>query len=372
MARFMMHPLRSNNVLDLYQQRELINLDPPYQRLSVWDTEKQQRFVDSVINGIDTPKVYFHDLAGQSGESRRFRFSVIDGKQRMLALWAFISNGLPLRSDFVYYHDESLSGAGKTYEQLLNETPLLRAKFDNFSVPAILVRAEGDEFVEDLFYRLNIQVSLSAPEHRNMMGGPLPLLIRKIGFTRFFRESVQIRNNRFQHLDLVAKFLYISYIGDFVQTKKGDLDTFVRNMKAAREAGQPVASQKALGELEDRTAAELEKTHAFFGRDNPLLGSVGRVTLYFHLFRLCSAKGEKLPVSLPMLEKFNADVTSARHKSQRMSRGSGESLDDVENDLVRFDQEKQSVNDGGALERQYGCLRKYMADQYSVGLPALN
>ena len=82
-------------------------------------------------------------------------------------------------------------------------------------------------------------------------------------------------------------------------------------------------------------------------------------------------KAKNLPMDLKMLERFNADVTLARHKSQRMSRGSEESLSHAEGDLVRFDQEKQSVNDGGALQRQYGYLRQYMADQYSVELPEL-
>lgn len=372
MPRFMMHPLRSNNILALYQQRELINLDPPYQRLSVWDKEKQQCFVDSLINGIDTPKIYFHDLAGQSGLSQPFRFSVIDGKQRMLALWAFISNEISLRSDFVYFHDESLRAGGATYDRLLDEFPLLRAKFDNYAVPVVLVKAEGDEFIEQLFYRLNIQVQLSAPEHRNMMGGPLPLLIRKIGLTRFFKESLRTRNTRFQHLDLAAKFLYISHTNDFVPTKKINLDNFVMNMRSAQERESEIASPASLQELEDRTSAELERTHSFFGQQNPLLQSVGRTILYFHIFRLCSKAGQTVPLSVSMLEKFNADVTLARHKSQRMSMGSQETLTDEENDLVRFDQEKQSLNDGGPLERQYEYLRKYLTDHYSADLPSLS
>ena len=84
MPRFRMYPLRVNNVLDLHNQRDLIDLDPPYQRLSVWDNEKQRRFIDSVINGIDTPKLYFHDLVDRATRPQRFRFSVIDGKQRLL------------------------------------------------------------------------------------------------------------------------------------------------------------------------------------------------------------------------------------------------------------------------------------------------
>ena len=371
MPRFVMELLRDNNVRHLYAQKEQINLDPPYQRLSVWDTEKRQRFIDSVINEIDTPKIYFHDLAGQSISSPGLRFSVIDGKQRMLALWEFMANELPLRPDFVYLHDESLNGAGYTYEQLLRKSPILRSKFDNFKVPVISVKAEGEEFIEQLFYRLNIQVPLSAPEHRNMMGGPIPLLIRKIGFTPFFGESVQFSNQRFQHLNLAAKFLLISYANDFVSTKKGDLDDFVIRMKSDREQEKEVASPQALGDLENRTRTELDRLHAFFGRQNPLLRSVGRVTLYFHIFRVCSSTGHEFPLSMPMLEQFNEDVTHARQKSQTLALESGAPLNETESNLVRFDVEKQSPNDEGAVKRQYGYLRKYMADKYSAELPDL-
>ena len=54
-----------------------------------------------------------------------------------------------------------------------------------------------------------------------------------------------------------------------------------------------------------------------------------------------------------MLEKFNADVTIARRKSQRMSGGSGEALTAMQEELLRFDREKQSTNDANALRRQY-------------------
>lgn len=372
MSRFRMHPLHANNVLELYQQRSVIDLDPPYQRLSIWDQEKQQRFIDSVVNGVDTPKLYFHEIAKQTGTPSPNRYSVIDGKQRLIALWAFISNEITLPTDFIYFDNESYQAAGLTYNELLSRYPLLRARFDNFDVPVILVQADKDELIEQLFWRLNVQVPLSAPERRNVLGGPLPFLIRKVGLTPFFRESVLIRNNRFQHYDLAAKFIYICHADGFVSTKKVNLDNFVQTMKRARENGEEVASEEALAALEQRTKDELERIHSFFGSNNPLLRSVGRATLYFHIFRLCTNTSTALPISLSKLEKFNADVTSARHKSQRMSRGSGEVLDSVESDLVQFDREKQSPNDGTALERQYGYLRSYMDNQYQIDLPELD
>lgn len=371
MPRFRMYPLLANNVLELYQQRSLIDLDPPYQRLSVWDTDKQRRFIDSIVNGVDTPKLYFHDLTAGGSSSTRYRYSVIDGKQRMLALWAFISDKLPLPDDFVYFDDERYKAEGMTYNKLLRHYPILRAKIDSFEAPVVLVNADSDELIEQLFFRLNVQVSLSAPERRNVLGGPLPYMIRKIALTPFFRESVAIRNNRLQHYDLAAKLLYITHVDGFVSTKKRDLDNFVVGMKSARDQGFEVASPAALQSLEERTNRKLDWARAYFGERNPLLGSVGRMTLYFHVFRLCDEGRIPMPITLNMLEKFNADVTSARQKSQRMSRGSGESLDPVESELVRFDQEKQSVNDGGAIERQYGYLKSYMYNQFGASLPDL-
>ena len=270
MPRFRMYPLRANNVLDLYHQSDLIDLNPPYQRLSIWDKEKQQRFVDSVINGVDTPKLYFHEITRQPQESSRFRYSVIDGKQRLIALWEFIRNDLPLPSDFVFFDNESYRAARLTYDELLGSYPVLRARFDEFEVPVILVQADRDELIEQLFWRLNIQIPLSAPEKRNVLGGPLPFLIRKVGLTPFFKEALGIRNDRLQHYDLSAKFLYISHTDTFSSTKKAALDNFVRTIKTARENGDEAASEDALAILEKTTTYELEHMRRFFGFRKPI------------------------------------------------------------------------------------------------------
>ena len=317
MPRFRMYPLRANNILELYQQRSLIDLDPPYQRLSVWDSVKRRRFIDSIVNGVDTPKLYFHDLTASGRPGSRYRYSVIDGKQRILALWAFISDELPLPDDFVYFDDERYKAAGMTYNDLLGSYPILRARFDSFETPVVLVNVDSDDLIEQLFSRLNVQVPLSAPEARNVLGGPLPFLIRKTALTPFFRESVGIRHDRLQHYDLAAKLLYITHANAFVSTKKRGLDNFVTSMKAARDRGDEAASCAALEELERKTNQKLDLACAYFGNQNPLLRSVGRVKLYFHVLRLCDEMGIPMPISLGMLEKFNAHVTSARHKSQR-------------------------------------------------------
>lgn len=367
MPRFRMEALRANNVLQLYQWRDQINLDPPYQRLSVWNQSKRQTFVDSILNGFDIPKLYFHDV-GSTSDSGPYRYAVIDGKQRVHALWEFMSNQMPLARDFVFFDDTKVEAGGLRYDELMARAPRLRARFDDFDVPVTVVQTDDEDFIEDLFARLNIQVPLSAPERRNALGGPLPFMIRKIGVSAFFREHVRIRNDRLQHFDLAAKFLYLTRVGDVSSTKKATLDNFVSTFRRFREERKPEASDENVQRLRDETDSLLQEMKGFFRSKDPLLASSGRATLYFHIFRRCRQLNEAIPLTREMLEEFNEQVTAARNKSQRRAAGSDEEMSELEQTLVFFDREKQTPNDGGAMKRQYGYLRTYFGDR-QVSLP---
>ena len=373
MSNFRMYPLKLSNVLRLFKQREYVNLEPPYQRLSVWDKEKQQSLIDSIINGFDIPKLYFHEISPNSSQSRQFKYAVIDGKQRMMAIWAFMLGDLRLSSDFVFFDADDIKAGGSSYGDLMINFPRLRARFDSFDIPITLVQTDDEDFIEDLFARLNIQVPLSAAERRNALGGPLPYIIRKIGVSPFFSKSVRIRNNRLQHFDMAAKFLYLMRADDFASTKKDQLDDFVLFFRTSRRQNSPETSDSNLKLLENRTLKILDTMHRFFKNKDYLLVSQGRATLYFHIFRLYDKLGEKVkvPFNAHLLEEFNEAVTSARHKSQRMATGSSETLSDQEYRLLDFDREKQSPNDGGALIRQYSLMQTYFKTVYTVELTEL-
>jgi hypothetical protein len=85
-------------------EKNVINTTPPYQRESaVWAPEKQQLFLDSLFNKLDTPKIYLHDLLGKDP---RFKFAIIDRKQRLSTIWDFLDNKLQLADDFTVFDDE--------------------------------------------------------------------------------------------------------------------------------------------------------------------------------------------------------------------------------------------------------------------------
>lgn len=60
-----------------------INVDAEYQRGKVWSEPQQALLIDSLLRNFDIPKIF---LRKRSGESK-YLFDVIDGKQRLTAIW---------------------------------------------------------------------------------------------------------------------------------------------------------------------------------------------------------------------------------------------------------------------------------------------
>jgi uncharacterized protein with ParB-like and HNH nuclease domain len=89
-----------STVLILYTDRASFYLDPEYQRQSdIWNLEKRQLLIDSIINGYDIPKLYFHKYPRPKKiRGNHYTYAIIDGKQRLESIWKFIDGGVPARS----------------------------------------------------------------------------------------------------------------------------------------------------------------------------------------------------------------------------------------------------------------------------------
>ena len=106
----------------LWIKKNRIDLNPPYQReASIWSEDKQQLFIDSVLNGYDVPKLYFHDRSDENGP---FSDSVVDGKQRLSTIWNFMEGKFSLANDFVFSGDDSF---------LEDEIPQSCQSYEDFS-----------------------------------------------------------------------------------------------------------------------------------------------------------------------------------------------------------------------------------------------
>lgn len=77
---------------DLYK-RKLLDLDPPYQRRSVWNQAFKDYFVDTVLLNYPSPAIFLYEEISDDGRSI---YHVVDGKQRLTTLFEFVSGKFPV------------------------------------------------------------------------------------------------------------------------------------------------------------------------------------------------------------------------------------------------------------------------------------
>ncbi|HSL76229.1 MAG TPA: DUF262 domain-containing protein [Candidatus Limnocylindrales bacterium] len=143
--------------------RSAIDIDPPYQRpADAWDRRRQQRFIDSLLNGFDVPKFYLHDVRG--GPRPTIAYAVVDGKQRLTAMWSYLEDGFGLADDFVSrstppgLETAPPPVAGMRFSEIPG--PWRSALRQTYLSVVLIQDATLDE-IEELFERLNSGVPLA-------------------------------------------------------------------------------------------------------------------------------------------------------------------------------------------------------------------
>ncbi len=338
--KFECNTLSDSSVMLMYLERDRIFLDPPYQRASeVWDLYKKQLLIDSLINGFDIPKMYFHEYEkAEIHNGRLCKYAIIDGKQRLTAIWEFMEGAFALSSDIEYMRDKQIKLAGLKYSDLSREHPTIQARFTGRSLTIITVRTDDTDIIDDMFSRLNEAVPLNAAEKRNAFGGPLPEIIRHVASGKFFKR-VRIRKKRYRHYDLACKFLFLEDQRGPAEIKKVRLDTFVKEYKKKR-------LNKKAEELKAKVQVTLDRMSKVFKDMDPLLQSPAMAVTYFLLFREKAVNRNAL---LHFEEKLN--------KNQKLAK---RDLAKADAELVEFDRLSQAPNDKSAIEYRLGVLQKHL------------
>ncbi|HWM24178.1 MAG TPA: DUF262 domain-containing protein [Chthoniobacterales bacterium] len=132
-----------------------IKLNPEFQRRDRWDVERQSRFIESIIMNVPVPPVFL-------GEETYGGYTVLDGRQRLTALYEFLRNSYPLKGLKVWA--ELNKSNIRELEKKGIDVMLLR-RF----LPAVVILKESSPQVKyDVFDRLNTGgVVANAMEIRN-------------------------------------------------------------------------------------------------------------------------------------------------------------------------------------------------------------
>jgi hypothetical protein len=182
--------------------KDRIHLNPAWQRGPVWSRPKQALLIDSILRGYDIPMIYLRETTPHTP----FKFEVVDGQQRLRAVWEFLDDVYALSKDIEPIGKTKV--AGKRFSEL---SPTLKRKIKGFRIVAAYVKGAKEPEISRLFSRMQMGVRLNPPELRNAVQTALRHAID--GTARehpFFKES-RIQAGRFKHQDLLSHAFSICF-----------------------------------------------------------------------------------------------------------------------------------------------------------------
>lgn len=143
------------------------DLNPPYQRKSVWDDDRQSFFIDSLLRNYPIPPIFLKRIIDDA--TGNTRFEVVDGKQRLTSVFRFIGNEIAASNEDEEANDPLAPFVGRYFKEL-DKPDLIGFKknFWRYAVPVEYIDDIGDAELNKVFDRLNRNgVPLSSQELRN-------------------------------------------------------------------------------------------------------------------------------------------------------------------------------------------------------------
>lgn len=196
--------------------KNIIKLDPDYQRRHRWSLETSSRLIESLILNIPIPVVFISqdiDVDEEIGDTIS-RYTVIDGQQRLTAIYNFLNNDYPL---------EGLEALPELDGMRYNDLPpFLLRRLEERTVKCLRIDSTVDGQVKfDIFERLNTgSIKLEAQELRNATArGPFNILIKELAKNKIFRQLIQINEQnpgenskvkKMEDVELVLRFFALT------------------------------------------------------------------------------------------------------------------------------------------------------------------
>jgi len=201
---------------EIYQKVELdeIDLDTEYQREIIWNRNQKSLLIDSILWGMDIPKMYFAQFTDEN------RYQCIDGKQRIDSVVKF-------------YKGEIEDMKGRRYKDLSKPE---KDKFDNYGFTVSIISNPTSDYINELFKRLNLGVPLNGAERLHATTGDMrDFIFKEVGKGGPFICNVNLTERRYSRELAVAQIVINSIFfreeEGFKRARWEDLDDFFRKYK---------------------------------------------------------------------------------------------------------------------------------------------
>ena len=189
-------------VLFMRWQRSEIQI-PRFQRGWVWTHTQASQLIESFLLGLPVPGIFLYR------ETSTQQLLVIDGQQRLKAVWGFFEGQLPNVPDF-YLRDVDSRWEGKRYDDLAEPD---RIRLRDAVLRAIVVEQTApndNSSVYHIFERLNTGgTHLNPQEVRNSAAhGPFNELITELNDNPDWRQIFgrPVPDTRMRDVELIVRF----------------------------------------------------------------------------------------------------------------------------------------------------------------------
>lgn len=182
---------------------KLYDLKPDFQRDLVWNKEKQQKLIDSIMRGWHIPPIHLVKIEGKD------YYEVLDGKQRLSSVFSFYKDEFPFKGNFSPDIEEFKELDRKKFSQLPESS---KRKFLFTRIRILEVSEVKLNEATELFLRLNLGVSVAAPEKRNCIYGPIKNLLCdaiKDYPDLFCERTLGFSNSRMAYQDVLDKIFFL-------------------------------------------------------------------------------------------------------------------------------------------------------------------
>ena len=221
----------------LYKAGQL-KLAPEFQRNNIWPTQAKAYLIDTILSDRPIPILFFQRTT--SPQTGRPSYAVIDGQQRLRAIFEFLNN----RFSLVESQDPDWTGL--RYREL---TPELQTRVFNYDLVIEEISGYSSADIQDMFVRMNkYLVRLSRQELRHArMSGAFKDFVERVGNWKFWKKhrvfsDLQLR--RMRAVEFAAELTILLIEGP--QDKKAAIDLYYGRYKTHFElAGRTQAKLRA-------------------------------------------------------------------------------------------------------------------------------
>ncbi len=350
---FQILKLEPKPVIWWVSQRTKIDMQPEYQREGrLWSRADKAFLIDSILNGYDIPKIYMADFTVGIVKLNRkgLPYAIIDGKQRLEAIFDFYTGDLVLDDEFLFQQNGKLKLAGLGYPDLTKLYPEVADIFNTWPLSVVHVVTDEQEKIDELFVRLNRSKPLTGAEIRNAMAGPVTEINRLLIRHELFKSCISFPTKRAQDKNAATKLLIFEYYGKPVETKKAHLTKFTKEAKKQPREKIELPSRRVIDTLD-------RMSEIFLPRD-PLLRSAGVFPVYYWFVRQNDSKQDQY-----VREFLNAFEKS--RKENREAAGNPATAADADSELLTFDRFNRSTDDERSHVARHAVLvkrfREYLA-----------